>query len=384
MNHPQMIAIPCTLMRGGTSKGLYIMERDLPADPVQRDAMILAMYGSPDRRQIDGVGGADPLTSKVAIIGPSSRPDADVDYTFGQVSIKRPFIDYKGNCGNISAGVGAFAIEKGLVKAQSPTTTVRIHMTNSGRILRAEVPTVDDHAAVDGNLVIDGCPGTGACVTLDWSDTAGAFTGKLLPTGKPKDIFVIDGREYEVSLVDCANPLVFIKASSLGMRGTETPEEIEQNPQLMALIERIRSRAAVLFGLVEKEEDAPEKSPYNPFFCIISAPAGYTAMNGRSVSVDEIDIVSRLLFMHQVHKTHPGTGTVCLGAAARIAGTLVNETLRPEAAKRLVIRIGHPSGVIPVEAEAQKGDDGYTISRAAIYRTARVIMDGSVFVKKNG
>ena len=383
MSHPQMKEIPCTLMRGGTSKGLYIMAKDLPEDPVKRDALILAMYGSPDKRQIDGVGGADPLTSKVAIIAPSSCPDADVDYTFGQVSITRSFIDYKGNCGNISAGVGPFSIEKGLVQATSPTTTVRIHMTNSGCILRAEVPTIDGHAAVAGNLAIDGCPGTGACITLDWSDTAGAFTDKLLPTGSPRDIFEIDGHQYEVSLVDCANPLVFIKASSLHMKGTESAQEIEQNAELMALIEKIRSKAAVIFGLVENECDAAEQSPYNPFFCIISASADYTAMNGRIVRKNDIDIVSRLLFMHQVHKTHPGTGTVCLGAAARIPGTLVYDLLQPEARERLVIRIGHPSGIIPVEAKAEKTETGYVIQRAAIYRTARAIMEGNVYVKNS-
>ncbi len=382
MQHSELKSIRCVLMRGGTSKGLYVMENELPADAASRDATILSMYGSPDLRQIDGIGGADPLTSKIAIVGPSSHPDADVDYTFGQVSITDAFVDYKGNCGNISAGVGPFAIDEGLVHPVAPITTVRIHLTNSGNILVAEVPVVEGHAAVHGDLEIDGCPGTGAKITLDWSGTAGAFTGRLLPTGNPVDVLEVDGIQYEVSLVDCANPLVFIRASSLWIRGTETPSEIEDNRDLMDLIEKIRSQAAVIFGLVERQEDAGRLSPYNPFFCIVSPPADYQTFDGRRVDENDVDIVSRLLFMHRVHKTHPGTGTVCLGSAARIPGTIVHELLRPQARDSLIIRIGHPAGVIPVEAAAIAENDAYRITRAAIYRTARRIMDGQVYICK--
>lgn len=383
MNHPEMKAIRCSLMRGGTSKGVYIMENELPSDPQQRDEVILAMYGSPDSRQIDGIGGADPLTSKIAIIGPSSRQDADIDYTFGQVSITDAFVDYKGNCGNISAGVGPFAIDEGLVKPQEPVTSIRIHLTNSGNILTAEVPVVAGHAAVNGDFEIDGCPGSGACITLDWSDTAGAFTGKVLPTGNVKDIISVDGEEYEVSLVDCANPLVFIAASSLGLKGTETPAEIENDAQLMEKIEKIRSQAAVIFGLVEKAEDATAKSPYNPFFCIISPAADYVTFQGKSVKAADIDIVSRLLFMQRMHKTHPGTGTVCLGAAARIKGTIVNDMLNPKTADPVKLKIGHPAGIIPVEATASFEDGNWKVTRAAIYRTARRIMDGQIYIREN-
>lgn len=383
MNHPEMKAIRCSLMRGGTSKGVYIMENELPSDPQQRDEVILAMYGSPDSRQIDGIGGADPLTSKIAIIGPSSREDADIDYTFGQVSITDAFVDYKGNCGNISAGVGPFAIDEGLVKPHEPVTNIRIHLTNSGNILTAEVPVVDGHAAVNGDFEIDGCPGSGACITLDWSDTAGAFTGKVLPTGNVKDLISVDGVEYEVSLVDCANPLVFIAASSLGLKGTETPAEIENDAQLMDKIEKIRSQAAVIFGLAEKAEDATAKSPYNPFFCIISPAADYVTFQGKSVKADDIDIVSRLLFMQRMHKTHPGTGTVCLGAASRIKGTIVNDMVNPQSADPVKLRIGHPAGVIPVEATASFEDGNWKVTRAAIYRTARRIMDGQIYIREN-
>ncbi len=379
----EMNMVRCIIARGGTSKGIYILENELPKDQHRRDSIILSLFGSPDVRQIDGLGGADPLTSKLAILGPPSRPDADVDYTFGQVSFDQAFVDYKGNCGNISAGVGPVAIAMGLVRAVEPVTTVRIHMTNSHRMLTAEVPVVDGRAAVEGDLAIDGCPGTGARITLDWSDSQGAMTGRLLPTGQPQDRLVVDGRSYPVSLVDAGNPLVFIAADSLGLEGIEKPAEIEANKPVMALIETLRGQAAKIFGLVENAEDAAIKSPYNPFFCIVSPPRSYTTFDGKRVDGNDIDIVSRLLFMLRMHKTHPGTGTVCLGAAARIPGSIVYEMLRPAAHDRLTISIGHPAGIIPVESEVTTENGAIRLKRAAIYRTARLLMEGYAYVRKS-
>jgi hypothetical protein len=191
--HPEMEMLRCAIVRGGTSKGVFIMKNEYPKDPAKRDAVILAVYGSPDVRQIDGLGGADVLTSKHAIISPSARPDADVDYTVGQVSFETAFVDYRGNCGNISSAVGPFSIDEGLVAAVEPITTVRINMTNSNKILVAEVPVKDGKAMVDGDFVIDGVPGTGAKIAIDWSDVVGGITGKLLPTGNAKDTIEVDG-----------------------------------------------------------------------------------------------------------------------------------------------------------------------------------------------
>ena len=244
-----MTAIRCCIMRGGSSKGVFFKACDLPNDPPLRDAVILAAFGSPDIRQIDGLGGADVLTSKVAIIAPPSRPDADVDYTFGQVSMTERFIDYKGNCGNISSAVGAFAIDEGLVAAHEPVTTVRIHQTNSHTLLVAQVPVRDGKALQCGDFQIDGVPGAGAKVSIDWADTSGSVCGCLLPTGNVQDIITVNSYAYPVSLIDMGNPLVFIRARSLGMIGTESPAEIEGNPVLMDRIEKIRSIAAVKFGL---------------------------------------------------------------------------------------------------------------------------------------
>jgi hypothetical protein len=380
--HPEMEMLRCCIVRGGTSKGVFIMKNELPSDPAKRDAVIRAIYGSPDVRQIDGLGGADVLTSKLAIISPSTRKDADVDYTFGQVSIDTEFVDYGGNCGNISSAVGPFAIDEGLVEPKEPITTVRIHLTNSHNILVAEVPVKKGRAMVDGDFAIDGCPGTGAKITLDWSDAVGAITGKLLPTGNAKDCIRVDGKGYPVSIVDAANPLVFIHASSLGLKGTESPSQIEADKGLMQTIEKIRGAACVMIGLVDKPEAAATKTPYQPFFAIVSEPADYQTISGGKVKAAEVDLVSRLLFMLRMHKTYPVTGTVCTGAAVRIPGTIAYEVLREEAKSRMTVQIGHPGGIIPVEAESKMIDGQVKLTRIGVYRTARRIMEGYVYVKK--
>ena len=382
--HPDMQAIRCSIVRGGTSKAVFFLDGDLPREQKLRDKVIQSAFGGVDVRQIDGLGGADTLTSKVAIIGPSTREDCDVDYTFGQVSFQAELVDYKGNCGNISSAVGPFAIDAGLVKAVEPVTTVRIHLTNTDNVIVAEVPVKDGKALTHGDFSISGVPGTGSRITLDFSDTQGAQTGSLLPTGNAKDVFDFgDKGSYEVSLVDAGNPLVFITAESLGMKGTETPAEIEADKELMERIEMIRGRAAVMFGLVDEETKAAAESPYVPFFAIVSRPADYDCYNGAHVKKEDVDVVSRLLFMLHMHKTYPGTGTVCTGCAARIPGSVVWEQLSEEARKEMVLRIGHPAGVIPVEAASELRDGKIFITRAAFYRTARKIMDGVVYIKNS-
>jgi 2-methylaconitate cis-trans-isomerase PrpF len=381
--HPEMEMLRCAIVRGGTSKGVFIMKNQYPVDPEKRDAIILAVYGSPDVRQIDGLGGADVLTSKHAIISPSSRPDADVDYTFGQVSFETAFVDYRGNCGNISSAVGPYAIDEGLVAAVEPVTTVRIRMTNSDKLLIAEVPVKDGKALVDGDFVIDGVPGTGAKIAMDWSDVVGGITGKLLPTGNAKDVIEVDGVKYPVSIVDAGNPVVFINASSLKMKGTESPYAIEANQPLMELIEKIRGHAAVKCGLVDKPEEARTKSPYVPFFNIVSPPAEYQTINGATEKAENIDLVVRALFMLRTHKAIQVSGSLCTGAAARVPGSIVGDVLREEAKKRPTINIGHPSGAFPVDAEAEISDGKVKIKRLRVFRTARRIMEGYVYVRKS-
>ncbi len=360
-------------MRGGTSKAVFFKKNELPSDPALRDKVILAAFGSPDVRQIDGLGGADVLTSKLAIIGPSTSPEADVDYTFAQVSFTEALVDYSGNCGNISSAVGPFAIDEGMVSITEPVTTVRIHLTNSDQIFTAYVPVVDGKAAVEGDFRLDGVPGTGAEIIMDWSRIIGPATGKLLPTGKAVDEVEVEGTTYRVSLVDAGNPLVFIKAEELGLTGTETCAEIEADTALTDRIEAIRQKCAEVMGV--------PKSNYIPFFSIIGDAGDYTALNDKQVKKEEIDFTARLLFMQHMHKSYPVTGAVCTGAAARIPGSVVYEKIRDRSDN--VVRVGHPAGVMPIRAEAEEKDGEAVMTQLGVYRTARRIMDGTVYIKKS-
>jgi 2-methylaconitate cis-trans-isomerase PrpF len=382
--NPEMICIKGAIVRGGTSKGIFILENELPKDEALRDKYILEIFGSPDLRQIDGLGGADVLTSKLAIIGPPSRPDADVDYTFAQVSFVDEKVDFTSNCGNISSGVGPFAIDMGLVKAVEPVTEVRIHQVNTAKIINAKVMVQGGKSRVEGDCQIDGVPGTGSPIEIDMSDSAGGITGKLLPTGNVRDVITTeDNKKYDVTIVDAAIPTVFINASGLDMSGIEKPAEIEGNPSLMKKIEEIRGRCAQLIGLTQDWKDSAKVCPYSPFFAIVSKPRDYTTFDGKFVSEKDIDIVSRLLFMQRMHKTHPGTGTVCMGVAARIPGSIVSETLSKGADKKEMLKIGHPAGTIDVISEVGNEKGELIIKKAAIFRTARIIMEGNIYIRKS-
>ena len=371
-----ILKIPAVIMRGGTSKGIFIKSNHLPKDKDQRDKTIMAVFGSPDVRQINGLGGADPLTSKLAIIGASTHPDADVDYTFAQVGIDRAVVDYSGNCGNISSAVGPFAIDEGFVNAVEPITSVRIHNTNTGKILVAEVEVENGRAKVTGDCKIAGVPGLGSKIMLNFAGTAGSATGKLLPTGNVKDTISTSFGAIEASIVDCANAMVFIKAKDMGIKGTETPKEIDGNRELLARLEEIRAKVAVLIGLSETPEEATAKSPAFPMIAMVSEPADYIDFtSGNTISRADVSLVSRLMFMQVLHKTYAGTGTVCTGAAAKIPGTVVNDVIA-EPDDVAAVRIGHPAGVISIEAKVVDGK----VERAAFSRTARRIMEGQVLL----
>lgn len=375
--------VRCSIVRGGTSKAIFIMENQLPQDPVLREKTILSLYGSPDLRQIDGLGGSDLLTSKLAVIGPPSRPDADVDYTFGQVSIDEAFVEFNSNCGNISAGVGPYAIHCGLVRAVEPVTTVRIHLVNLNKIMVAQVPVVNGEPAVDGDFAIDGVPGTGAKIALDWSDVVGGTTGKLLPTGNPMDTIELDGKAYHISIVDAGTISVFVHAAELGMTGVETPQSIEANKELCTLLESVRGKACELIGLVDDYRDAVKKTPYLPFICPVTEAVDYTCFNGTKVEKEQIDFAARLFNMgHLVNKTYAGSGTVCTGVAARIEGSVVNNLLSGKAKGRKTLCFGHSSGRIPVESTLSKDENGkWHVECVNIFRTARVLMDGCAYVR---
>jgi hypothetical protein len=369
-------------MRGGTSKGVYIHENEIPSPGPLRDKVILDIFGSPDVRQIDGLGGADILTSKVCIIGPSNRSDADIDYTFGQVVINRPIVDYSLNCGNLSAGVGSYAIDEGLVKPVEPKTTVRIYNTNTKKILVAQVPVKDGKAVVEGDYRIDGVPGTGAKIALDFAATAGTIKGTLLPTGKPRDVLSIDSiGAVEVSIVDAGNPTVFVLAEDVGIKGTEKFPDLVASTEIWTKVEAIRGAAAELLGFVKDGKKAKVDSPGMPFAAVVLRASPYVShVTGQEIKAEDIDMRSTI-WASQVHKAYAVTGTVCTGAAAMVEGTVVHDVLSERAKRTGTVWIGHPAGRIDVEVEVQQGGDDLLLKKAALFRTARRIMEGYVYLK---
>ena len=367
---------PCVYMRGGTSKAVFFHEKDLPEDKSLWDDIFLKVMGTPDVKQIDGMGGTVSSTSKIAIIATSDKPGVDVEYTFRQVDIVIPRVDGSANCGNISSAVGPFAIDEGLVPAVEPITVVRVLNTNTNKIIEEHVRVEDGHAMVHGDEVIQGVPGTGSRIDMYFEDPAGSKTGKLFPTGQKKEVF--DVPEYgpaEVTVLDCSNPMVFIKASDLGIKGSELTE-LNQNKDVMEHIERIRGMAAVKCGFVENWEDARTKSTSAPKVSIVSAPQDYINMDGNEVKADTMDLCCRAISVGALHKAYPMTVAVGTGAAARISGTIVNEIVKP-APDQDIIRLGHASGVTEVDVKM----DGEKVVKGGVTRTARRIMDGWVYVR---
>jgi len=375
----------CTIMRGGTSKAVFLKKNELPADPAQRDRVILAIFGSPDVRQIDGLGGSDITTSKVAVIGPPTREDADVDYTFGQVQLKTAEVLWDANCGNISSAVGPYAIDEGMVRAAEPVTTVRIHNTNTGKILVAEVEVENGAAKVEGSFSIDGVPGSGSMIRLNFAGTAGASTGRLLPTGHPVDVLDVEGLgRIPVSIVDLANTVCFVEAKSVGATGIESAPEIRADQALCRRLELVREAAAVACGFIRPGQRALEKSPIRPIIAFVSEARDYTDYGtGALIAGEDMDFAARNLFNQLPTDTFPTTATFCIATAAQIEGTLVNRVCKERAHRLNLVRFGHSRGVNQVEVEVENRPEGPIVKKAVFLRTARRIMDGIVYVKRS-
>lgn len=370
----------CSILRGGTSRGVFFHAGELPRDRAAIEAVLLNVFGSPDMRQINGLGGATSQTSKAALISAASRPDADVDYTFAQVSIGTPLVDWGGNCGNLSSAVGPFAIDHGLVPVSEGVTTVRIHNTNTAKVIVAEVPVRDGRALVEGDYAIPGVPGTGARIDLEFLEPAGSATGALLPTGRPTDeVTLADGRRLHVSVVDAANPVAFLLASELGMDGTETPLEIERRVEATDALEEVRGIVAEWIGIVADRADATAKSPGLPKVGMVAPPADYTNSLGELIRAEEMDLSGRLMSMQTAHRSYMVTGAICTGAAARVEGTVVHQVARPPLPGRDRLRIANPYGVMDVRVRAEAGPVP-AVSGVSVGRTARHILDGEVFV----
>ncbi|CAE8606717.1 unnamed protein product [Polarella glacialis] len=379
-------AIPTCLMRGGTSKGIFLYAKDLPPAGPLRDAVILRIFGSPDVRQIDGLAGADVLTSKLAIIGPPSVPGADVDYTFGQVSFVKPQVDYGGNCGNLSSAVGPFVIDEGIVPPPpdgQDTVTINIHNTNTGAILRATVSVSGGRVCVDGDTEIGGVPGSGARIDLDFSATQGSVTGALLPTGLRVEQLLVPGAEdgsreaeelLEATLLDAGQPMVFVDAAALLGAGSgpfdvaEAAARLDADQALLRRVERLRGAAAVRMGIVGRWQDAESLSPYTPFVALVAPPPPGAAAAW--------DLSAVCVFMQRVHKAYAVTGSVATTAAALLPGTLPHRMARPTDG---LLRIGHPSGVMEVHGAVEDGSQPKLL-KAAITRTARRLMDGNAYI----
>jgi 2-methylaconitate cis-trans-isomerase PrpF len=376
------LKVPAVFMRGGTSRAVLFTEDALaPYDHATRERIILAALGSPDPdgRQIDGLGGGISSLSKAAIIGRSAAPDSDVTFTFGQVDVRRPCIDWSGTCGNISAAVGPFAIDAGLVPAVEPVTRVRVLATNTGKRYIAHVPVRDGQAEVEGDFNIAGVPAPGARIALEYLEPGGSLGGALLPTGMPQQCLRLsDGRQIMVSLVDAALPMAYVRAEELGVDATRLAPDLDSDHDLQALLEEIRCHAAVLFGVAENVEQAHHTVQAIPKIALVAPPVSYRNSSGKTVSAEQIDLVARAISMGNTHRTFPGTSSMCTAVAAAVEGTVVHAVSRAAIPQRL--RIGHPAGIMEVGARVtQRGATWYAES-VTTQRTARRIMEGCILV----
>ena len=369
--------LPVTILRGGTSKGVYILQSDLPADKAAWEPLLLRLMGSPDRKQIDGLGGSQSVTSKVAIIQKSARPDADVDYTFAQVSVDKPLVSYKGNCGNISSGVGPFAIEKGLVEAEDGETPVRIYNTNTDKIIEAVVKTPEGQVAYEGDFYIAGVPGTASPVKLKFVDPAGTLGHGLLPTGNAVDVLEVPGwGPVEVSIVDAANPLVFARAKDLGLTGKELPDELNANAEKLDLLEAVRGLAAVKLGLIEDYTRSAWDTPGIPKMTFVAEADDYVNGDGKEIKKEQIDLLSRMMSMQKTHPSYAMTGAMCTAAAAVIPGSIVAQVL-PADVDTQFIRIGHPGGILECGVDYRDNGACPIIDDTFGFRTANLLMEGT-------
>jgi len=376
-----LLALPAVFMRGGTSRAIMFHARDLP-DRSAWDPIFLAAMGSPDPngRQLNGMGGGISSLSKVCILAPSPREDADIDYTFAQVQIREAAVDYRGNCGNMSSAVGPFAVDEGIVRPNGDTAVVRIFNTNTQKIIRSTFPLLDGRAAVDGDLAIPGVAGTGAPVRLDFLTPGGATTGKLLPTGRPVDVLDVPGiGPIEVSMVDAANACVFVRAADLGLTGRELPDALDADKALLDKLQRIRRAASVAMGIARDDTEARSIAAV-PLVGFVAPPMDAPTLSGEPLLAGQVDLTARFISSGQPHRALPLTASLCTAVASRITGTVANQVLGTGAAAGPV-RIGMPSGILTVDADVTQDAAGrWQAHSGAFYRTARRLFDGRVYV----
>lgn len=371
----KQVRIPAAFIRGGTSNAIVFHQKDLPEDRAQWDAIFLAAIGSPDPngRQLNGMGGGISSLSKVCIVGPSTHPDADIDYTFAQCAVRDASVDFAGNCGNMSSAMGPFAVDEGLVTVEGDEALVRIHNTNTKKIIHARFPVDDGMAAVDGVLALPGVSGTGAPVRMEFVEPGGAGTGKLLPTGNVVDMLEVEGYgPIAASLVDAANPGVFVSAADLGVAGNEMPADLDADTDLMARLQAIRKAGAAAMGL--------KFSPALPMIGFVAPPMDATLLSGENVPEAEGDLLGRMVSMGNIHRALPLTGTLCMTVAARIEGSVVHRVVHASSDRDAALRIVQPSGVIHCASEVTQKDGQWHAVKAGVLRTQRRLFDGFVYV----
>lgn len=391
MPHAPQIKVPATYMRGGTSKGVFFRLQDLPeaaqVPGAARDALLLRVIGSPDPygKQIDGMGGATSSTSKAVILSKSSKPDHDIDYLFGQVSIDKPFVDWSGNCGNLSAAVGPFAISNGLIDAsripRNGTASVRVWQANIGKTIIAHVPITDGAVQETGDFELDGVTFPAAEVRLEFidpaADEAGAG-GSMFPTGNLIDDLEVPGLgTLKATLINAGIPTIFVNADAIGYHGTELQDAINGDAKALAMFENIRAHGALRMGLIKHLEEAAKRQ-HTPKVAFVAGPAAYVSSSGKRVEAGEVDLLVRALSMGKLHHAMMGTAAVAIGTAAAVPGTLVN--IAAGGGARNTVRFGHPSGTLRVGAEATQLDGEWTVTKAIMSRSARVLMEGWVRV----
>ncbi len=388
MSEAPQIRIPATYMRGGTSKGVFICLEDLPeaarTPGPARDALLLRVIGSPDPygKHTDGMGGATSSTSKAVILSKSGREGHDVDYLFGQVSIDKPFVDWSGNCGNLSAAIGPFAINSGLVEASrvpdNGTAVVRIWQANIEKTIIAHVPMRGGAVQETGDFELDGVTFPAAEVQLDFMDPADAAGGSMLPTGNLVDKLEVPGvGTLEATMINAGIPTIFLNAADIGYSGTELQGAINGDAEALSRFEKIRAHGAVKMGLIEHADEAARRQ-HTPKVAFVAGPAGYTASSGKEVAAADIDLLVRALSMGLLHHAMMGTAAVAIGTAAAIPGTLVNQAAG--GGERTSVRFGHPSGTLRVGAEAGLQQGEWRVRKATMSRSARILMEGWVRV----
>lgn len=371
--------LPAVFMRGGTSKALVFHTQDLPQDRADWDALFLSAMGSPDpaRRQLDGMGGGLTSLSKVCVVGPSGLTDADVDYTFAQVLVDRAVVDYSGNCGNMASAIGPFAVDEGLVSASAAEALVRIHNTNTGKIIHSRFPVTAGRASTDGPLTIPGVAGSGAPVRLEFLHPGGATTGALLPTGNVVDsLMLAGGGIVRASMIDAANACVFVHAGDVGLDGTELPDVLDALPGSLARLQAIREAASVAMGITPGLPQARARM-LTPFVVVVAPPKDASMLDGRHLRAADADLTVRALSSGQSHRALPLTVSLCTAVAAMLTGSVVEAVCRPDAG--MPLRLAMPSGILSVGADVSPSGTGWVVERGVFYRTARRLFEGIVY-----